>query len=145
MMMRIGIFFFFYIKCSMEKYMVCVSVLFKICISKQCFFLCAVMVLIKYMHHQVVQKLKALKGPLRKLIWQNGNLHGRLRVLRKELDLAQSALDGDPSNVFQQEKKSAILGKYKDALLDKEKFLKQKAKVDWLHEGDQNTGYFTRR
>lgn len=33
---------------------------------------------------------------------------------------------------------------FNNAILEEEKFLKQKAKVEWLKEGDRNTKYFHR-
>ncbi|GJT93786.1 zinc knuckle CX2CX4HX4C containing protein [Tanacetum coccineum] len=46
----------------------------------------------------VLQKLKSLKKPLRKLMHEQGNLHDRVKRLRVELDELQKALDLDPSN-----------------------------------------------
>lgn len=42
---------------------------------------------------QVVKRLKALKKPLRKLMFDKGNLHNKVTVLRHELDEVQQALD----------------------------------------------------
>ncbi|GJX29863.1 hypothetical protein Tco_0237942, partial [Tanacetum coccineum] len=64
---------------------------------------------------RVVQKLKALKKPLRKLLQDQGNLHTRVNELRVELDAVQRALDLDPSN---------------------------DAKIDWLKACDSNSAYF---
>ncbi|KAI3695419.1 hypothetical protein L1987_78416 [Smallanthus sonchifolius] len=47
---------------------------------------------------QVVKKLKWLKTPLRKLFFQQGNLHEKVKNTRKELDDCQLAIDGDPLN-----------------------------------------------
>ena len=33
-------------------------------------------------------------------------------------------------------------GAYKEAVMDEEKVLKQKTKVEWLREGDHNSAYF---
>ncbi|GJV02661.1 hypothetical protein Tco_1336230 [Tanacetum coccineum] len=44
----------------------------------------------------VLQKLKALKKPLRKLLYDKGNLHTNVSRLRADLDRVQSALDSDP-------------------------------------------------
>nr|GEW00534.1 hypothetical protein [Tanacetum cinerariifolium] len=47
---------------------------------------------------QVVNKMKSLKKPLRKLVHDHGNLHDRASKLRAELDEVQKALDLDPNN-----------------------------------------------
>nr|GEU39677.1 putative RNA-directed DNA polymerase, eukaryota, reverse transcriptase zinc-binding domain protein [Tanacetum cinerariifolium] len=49
---------------------------------------------------QVVQNLKALKKPLRKLLYDKGNLHTNVSRLRADLDRVQSALDSDPFNAI---------------------------------------------
>lgn len=89
-------------------------------------------------------KLKRLKRPIRNLRWKNGNLHDRVNFLRKELDKAQQLLDIDPSNVLLRNDESAIQNAFNIAVLDEEKFLRQKSKVEWLREGDRNTRYFHR-
>ncbi|GJR88942.1 putative RNA-directed DNA polymerase, eukaryota, reverse transcriptase zinc-binding domain protein [Tanacetum coccineum] len=61
----------------------------------------------------VIQKMKSLKKPCRKLLHDQGYLHDRVNRLRKELDE-----------------------------LDEERFLKQKAKIEWLDVGDSNSTYF---
>ncbi|GJV59991.1 hypothetical protein Tco_1466091 [Tanacetum coccineum] len=66
---------------------------------------------------QVVQKMKKLKNPFRKLLQDQGNLHDRVDRLRTELDKVQKAIDLDPLN---------------STLLDKE----------WLEVGDSNSAYF---
>ncbi|XP_071719398.1 uncharacterized protein [Rutidosis leptorrhynchoides] len=68
--------------------------------------------------YRVVQKLRLLKKPLRKMMWNKGNLHANVIQIRDELD------------------------NYNDALWDEERFLKQKAKVEWLRVGDSNSKYF---
>nr|GEU70751.1 hypothetical protein [Tanacetum cinerariifolium] len=68
-----------------------------------------------HMMYQVVSKLKALK---------KGNLHERVNKLRVELDAVQNALDLNPNDLFLRE----------EAKLDEERFLKQKAKLEWLEK-----------
>lgn len=69
---------------------------------------------------RVVKKLKALKAPLRKLVFDQGNLHTKVSSLRKELDDLQRLIDVNP----------------------KVKSKKQKAKIEWLKAFDSNTAYF---
>ncbi|GJR69255.1 hypothetical protein Tco_0015320 [Tanacetum coccineum] len=65
---------------------------------------------------QVVRKLKYLKKPLRKLM--------------------------DPSNVSLREAKAEAVLAFNEAIVIEEKFLKQKAKIAWLKDGDSNYAYF---
>ncbi|GJV37900.1 hypothetical protein Tco_1410377 [Tanacetum coccineum] len=83
-----------------------------------------------------------LKKPLRKLLYDHGNLHENVNKLRLELDKVQTALDLDPSNLELREERASYLRAFTDASLLEEKFLLQKAKVEWLKLGDANTAYF---
>nr|GEV91106.1 hypothetical protein [Tanacetum cinerariifolium] len=60
----------------------------------------------------------------------------------KVLDKVQTDLDSDPSNLSFREKEAETMANFNEALLMEEKFLKQKAKITWLKEGDSNTAYF---
>ncbi|GJW67075.1 hypothetical protein Tco_0121499 [Tanacetum coccineum] len=91
---------------------------------------------------KVVSKLKALKRPLRKLLHDQGNLHERVNKLRKELDEVQKALDLNPADTILHEEEAVYLQAFNEVKLDEERFLKQKAKVDWLEVGDANSAYF---
>nr|GEU49763.1 hypothetical protein [Tanacetum cinerariifolium] len=71
-----------------------------------------------------------------------GNLHANVVRLHEELDKVQTDLDGDPSNLSIREKEAAMVVAFNEALIVEEKFLKQKAKITWLKEGDSNTAYF---
>ncbi|GJS29411.1 hypothetical protein Tco_0490031 [Tanacetum coccineum] len=91
---------------------------------------------------KIVKRLKALKNPLRKLLYDQGNIHDNVVKLRHDLDVAQTALDSDPNNIVLREEEASYLHAYTDALLLEEKFLSQKAKIEWLKLGDENTAYF---
>ncbi|GJX41720.1 hypothetical protein Tco_0256710 [Tanacetum coccineum] len=91
---------------------------------------------------KVVKRLKFLKKPLRKLLYDHGNIYENVKKLRHELDEAQKALDSDPNNIELREEEAAYLKAFNDALLMEERFLMQKAKVEWLKLGDANTAYF---
>nr|GEV16455.1 hypothetical protein [Tanacetum cinerariifolium] len=91
---------------------------------------------------RVVKKLKCLKKPILKLMYDKGNLNANVVRLREELDKVQTDLDSDPSNLSLREKEAATVADFDEALLMEEKFLKQKAKITWLKEGDYNTAYF---
>ncbi|GJQ92636.1 hypothetical protein Tco_0003775 [Tanacetum coccineum] len=70
---------------------------------------------------RVVKKLKGLKKPIRKLMYDKGNLHANVVRLREDLDKVQTALDSDPSNVSIREKEAAAVVAFNDALLMEEK------------------------
>ncbi|GKD13427.1 zinc finger, CCHC-type containing protein [Tanacetum coccineum] len=91
---------------------------------------------------KIVKRLKALKKPLRKLLYDQGNIHNNVVKLRHELDEAQKTLDSDPSNHELREEEAVYLNAFTDAVLVEEKFLSQKAKIEWLKLGDANTAYF---
>ncbi|GJT69751.1 sodium/hydrogen exchanger 6 [Tanacetum coccineum] len=90
----------------------------------------------------VVKRLKGLKSHFRKLLHNHGNLHDRVNKIHIELDEAHNAIDRDPSSSVLREEHAHYLLAFKEAYLDEERFLKQKAKVEWLKAGDSNTSYF---
>ncbi|GJX74376.1 putative reverse transcriptase domain-containing protein [Tanacetum coccineum] len=83
-----------------------------------------------------------LKKPLRKLLYDHMNLYENVNKLWLELDKFQTTLDLDPSNLELREEEASYLQAFTDASLLEEKFLLQKAKVEWLKLGDANTAYF---
>nr|GEW00270.1 putative reverse transcriptase domain, reverse transcriptase zinc-binding domain protein [Tanacetum cinerariifolium]GEX28611.1 putative reverse transcriptase domain, reverse transcriptase zinc-binding domain protein [Tanacetum cinerariifolium] len=95
--------------------------------------------------YRVVKRLKGLKSPFRKLLHDYGNLHERVNMIRIELDEAQKAIDKNPSSSILREEHAHYLLAFKEARLDEERFLKQKAKVEWRKAGDSNTTYFHKR
>ncbi|GJX23787.1 hypothetical protein Tco_0228232 [Tanacetum coccineum] len=63
--------------------------------------------------------------------------------LRIEVDHVQSDLDKDSiPNQFLSRRGDRYVESINDALLMEERFLKQKAKIEWLHVGDSNSAYF---
>ncbi|GJS81519.1 hypothetical protein Tco_0748060 [Tanacetum coccineum] len=91
---------------------------------------------------RIVKKLKSMKKPLRKLLFEKGNLHANVDRLRVELDQIQTLLDKDPFNYILREKEATCVVAFNQAILEEERFLKQKAKIHWLKEGDSNSAYF---
>ncbi|XP_021970148.1 uncharacterized protein LOC110865195 [Helianthus annuus] len=91
---------------------------------------------------RVVKKLRLLKNPLRALLFQQGNLHKKVEVLRSKLDAIQRDIDSSPLNVVLCDQEIKISAEFQEACLDEERFLKQKSKVDWLRAGDANTAFF---
>ncbi|GKA49953.1 RNA-directed DNA polymerase, eukaryota, reverse transcriptase zinc-binding domain protein [Tanacetum coccineum] len=91
---------------------------------------------------KVVKRLKFLKKPLCKLLYDHGNIFDTVKHLRHELDQVQHAFDSDPSNLVLRQEDVAYLNAFIEASRTEEHFLKQKAKVEWLKYGDTNTAYF---
>ncbi|GKB50944.1 protein LAZ1 [Tanacetum coccineum] len=90
----------------------------------------------------VVSKLKRLKKPLRKLLTNQGNIHDRVNCLRHELDEVQKALDLNPMDTTLRDEEAVYVQAFNEAKLGEERFLKQKAKIEWLEVGDSNSYYF---
>ncbi|GKA57418.1 hypothetical protein Tco_0756606 [Tanacetum coccineum] len=76
------------------------------------------------------------------LLYEKGNLHDNVKRLCDELDRVQTSLDADPSNVLLRQSEATCVAAFNEALIMEERFLKQKAKINWLREGDTNSAYF---
>ncbi|GKB49009.1 RNA-directed DNA polymerase, eukaryota, reverse transcriptase zinc-binding domain protein [Tanacetum coccineum] len=85
---------------------------------------------------------EVLKPHLNKLNWKNGNLFEKVADLKIKLFNVQRKIDLDPSNKDIRNEGVELLREYKEATMDEEKLLRQKAKVTWLREGDKNSAYF---
>nr|GEV15528.1 hypothetical protein [Tanacetum cinerariifolium] len=94
------------------------------------------------MMYKVIKRLKVLKKPLHKLLYDHGNIHDNVKKLRKKLDEAQIELDSDPNNIEKCEMEATVLKAFNDAIMIEESFLNQKAKVDWLKLCGANNSYF---
>nr|GFB69864.1 hypothetical protein [Tanacetum cinerariifolium] len=92
--------------------------------------------------YRVVKKLKNLRKPFQKLLYEKGDLHANVNRLRNDLDAIQTSLDTGPFNVALREKEATCIVEFNNAVLIEERFLKQKAKIQWLKEGDSNYAYF---
>ncbi|GKC49807.1 RNA-directed DNA polymerase, eukaryota, reverse transcriptase zinc-binding domain protein, partial [Tanacetum coccineum] len=73
-------------------------------------------------------------------VWQK-EIKG-FQELKQNLVVVQSKLDVDPSNKSLKGKVVQLGKDYTDAAEDELKLLHQKAKVNWLKEGDKNSAYF---
>ncbi|GJS33012.1 retrovirus-related pol polyprotein from transposon TNT 1-94 [Tanacetum coccineum] len=92
--------------------------------------------------YQVVTKMKNLKKLFRKLLHSHGNLHDRVNALRTELDEVQKALDKNHNDLNLHEEEAIYVQAFTDSKINEERFLKQKAKIEWLEVGDSNSTFF---
>nr|GFA76452.1 hypothetical protein [Tanacetum cinerariifolium] len=91
---------------------------------------------------KLVKNLKILKKPLNKLNLKHANLFEKAKSLKLSLQDAQSKVDKDPCNVIKRKTIFKLLEEYTAVASDELKLLHQKAKIDWLMDGDKNTTYF---
>ncbi|KAL2901248.1 LINE-1 retrotransposable element ORF2 protein [Bienertia sinuspersici] len=94
--------------------------------------------------YKVVQKLKRVKANMKELNKQGfNNIQAEDSRTHQELVAIQEKLHNDPMNValIMEEEKEATQH-YNLAHKKYIQFLKQKAKVAWLREGDDNTALF---
>nr|GEW31844.1 hypothetical protein [Tanacetum cinerariifolium] len=91
---------------------------------------------------KVVQRLKNLKKPLHKMLYDHGNIHENVDRLRVELDKVQRDLDLDPFNNDLRDEEAGYVQAFNEALLMEDRFLKQKIKIEWLRARDTNSTYF---
>ncbi|GJX79330.1 hypothetical protein Tco_0327479 [Tanacetum coccineum] len=92
--------------------------------------------------YSLVKKMKALKGPLSKLSWKNGNLVENIKKIQSDLKDIQTAIDADPFNKSLRDRECVLLKNYLDVVSDEEKLLYQKSKIKWLTYGDRNNAFF---
>ncbi|GJU75281.1 RNA-directed DNA polymerase, eukaryota, reverse transcriptase zinc-binding domain protein [Tanacetum coccineum] len=74
--------------------------------------------------------------------WSNGNIFEKVVSLKDKLRKAQSDVDADPFNKNKKEATAILYEEYSIAAEDEIKLLHQKAKINWLKEGDRNTTFF---
>ncbi|GKE03761.1 RNA-directed DNA polymerase, eukaryota, reverse transcriptase zinc-binding domain protein, partial [Tanacetum coccineum] len=92
--------------------------------------------------YKVVKKLKCLKLHMKAISWSYGNLHEKVIEWREKLIAAQKDIDKDPHNARLKKLETEILKEYITAKNDEDNLLAQKAKIDWLCDGDKNSKYF---
>ncbi|GKA59809.1 RNA-directed DNA polymerase, eukaryota, reverse transcriptase zinc-binding domain protein [Tanacetum coccineum] len=95
-----------------------------------------------HMMYRIVKKMKLIKKVLNDLSWKDGNIFERVTKLRESLKESQTEVDKHPHCEIVKEKSCKLLSEYYEALKDESNMLMQKAKVDWLKDGDRNTKLF---
>ncbi|XP_074313912.1 uncharacterized protein LOC141649113 [Silene latifolia] len=92
---------------------------------------------------KVVTKLKGLKYQLKKLDKdQFGDIVNLRHVAELSLKQAQEMLVGDPLNEDLCKIERICAKEVEELRKERDQFLSQKAKCDWLKHGDDNTSYF---
>ncbi|XP_071738847.1 uncharacterized protein [Rutidosis leptorrhynchoides] len=69
------------------------------------------------------------------------NGHAMFKFVKKLCSL-KKPMYANPDSPSARENATNTLKEFNDAILDEESFLKQKAKIEWLHVGDNNLSYF---
>ncbi|GJS75909.1 RNA-directed DNA polymerase, eukaryota, reverse transcriptase zinc-binding domain protein [Tanacetum coccineum] len=95
-----------------------------------------------HMMYKVVKKLKLMKHSLNNLSWENGNIFDRVINLRNRLKESQARVNSNPHDEEIKDESGKILNEYYEALKDENSLLMQKAKIEWLRDGDRNTSFF---
>nr|GEV95499.1 reverse transcriptase domain-containing protein [Tanacetum cinerariifolium] len=95
-----------------------------------------------YSMFSLALKLKLLKKPFRILKYSQGDLAENVRNLKDKLSKVQEEMVKYLFNAELRIEEIRLLNDFTSVVKDGELFLKQKAKVSWLSEGDFNTKYF---
>ncbi|XVF64887.1 hypothetical protein PTKIN_Ptkin09bG0203000 [Pterospermum kingtungense] len=93
--------------------------------------------------HRLFCKLKRLKVVLKQFNKEHfGDLPGCVKLARKKLKAVQKCILNsiNPSTLIEQDK--ALQMDLHELLKAEESFFKQKSRVTWVHDGDQNTKFF---
>nr|GEV52750.1 hypothetical protein [Tanacetum cinerariifolium] len=90
---------------------------------------------------KVAQKVKMLKRPLRKLLFDGGNLHDNVNRLRVELDQVQADLDADPNYIKLCEVETASIVAFNEAIILLESCVFVSYYVNFLREAGHTSGF----
>ncbi|GJZ19875.1 RNA-directed DNA polymerase, eukaryota, reverse transcriptase zinc-binding domain protein [Tanacetum coccineum] len=86
---------------------------------------------------KVVKTMKSIKNPINRLNWKNGNLFDKVILLKDKLKEWQAKIDRDPFNTEFKKEESTILKEYREDVVDENKLMAQKAKIEWMKDGDK--------
>lgn len=91
----------------------------------------------------VCEKLRLLQAELKNLNTKEFNdISNRATAIRHHLDLVQSDLGHDPTNIVKQAQERDLCKQYLVLAKAEESFAKQKSRIQWIKLGDQCTSYF---
>ena len=93
--------------------------------------------------YQLCCKLRKLKQELKLFNMTHfSNISDRVKDAKNEMDKAQEALHTAHENPTLCMRERDAVHKYASTVRAEESFFKQKARIQWLSLGDQNTSYF---
>lgn len=90
----------------------------------------------------IMSKLKRMKYSMKQLSWKKGDVFERDNKLKVELKRIQQLISMKPFDNELGEQVAKTLKEYKEVVDEEEKLLYQKAKVEWLQDGDRNSAFF---
>ncbi|GJZ93076.1 hypothetical protein Tco_0665141 [Tanacetum coccineum] len=90
----------------------------------------------------LAKRLKLTKRHMRNLNRKNGNVFANVKKLKVDLERVQRELNKSPHCFVLRNEELRCSNAYKSALLEEERFLRQKSKIEWQKEGDLNNAYF---
>ncbi|XP_074265854.1 uncharacterized protein LOC141588305 [Silene latifolia] len=96
-----------------------------------------------YKMFNVVKKLKNVKSKLKELNKECfSDIENKASIAEKDLLDVQLQIKKDPQNVALIQKENQIFESLKVLSKARTGFLQQKAKIEWMEDGDSNTAYF---
>ncbi|KAJ9539130.1 hypothetical protein OSB04_031863 [Centaurea solstitialis] len=91
---------------------------------------------------RLLAKLKSLKRSLRGLRSRVGAVSQKVKISRDSLQHVQMLVDSNPRDLSLQERLASVSQDFQFALKMEDSYLRQRAKIRWIKEGDLNTAFF---